>query len=163
MKQPVTGMRLPKLLKSNHLYNLLDQSCPGLCYDTSLLRGITPYQIWLNGRPSRILEIPTTVPTDIVAYNRLPRMPRLERTAAILATQISRTEKLIESGGIISIVTHPEKELSERPDLLDVYDGYLSFITKRTDVWFTTAGELYRYWTSVNANVTPSVGRLSSV
>ena len=142
-----TGMRTPKLLKSNHLYKLLDRSCPALCYDTSFLRGIVPYNLWLNGRESNILEIPTTVPTDILVYNQLRGLQPSRRSEAILTAQIARTEKLIEAGGLVSIVTHPEKDLTEQPELLNVYDQYLSFISKRKEIWFTTAGELFRYWT----------------
>jgi hypothetical protein len=142
-----TGMRTPKLLKSNYLYDLLEQSCPPLCYDTSFLQGIVPYYLWLNGRQSNILEIPTTVPTDILLYNQLHGIPRARRSEMILEAQIARTQKLLDIGGIISIVTHPEKGLTERPDFLDVYDQYLSFIKGCPDVWFATAGELFRYWT----------------
>jgi peptidoglycan/xylan/chitin deacetylase (PgdA/CDA1 family) len=147
------GMRTPRLLKSNYLYDLLERRCPAMCYDTSILRGIVPYYLWLNGRQSNILEIPTTVPTDILVYNQLHGIPRGRRAEAILETQISRTQKLIEIGGLISIVTHPETDLSERPDLLEVYDQYLSFIKGRSDVWFTTAGELFKYWTNRNPSV----------
>jgi peptidoglycan/xylan/chitin deacetylase (PgdA/CDA1 family) len=141
------GMRLPKLLKSNYLFEQIEQECPALRYDTSFLRGIVPYRLWLNGRESRILEIPTTVPTDIKVFNEVQGLTGAARADAILRAQIARTEKLIDIGAVISIVTHPEKELSERPDLLDVYDQYLSYIRSRSDVWFATAGELYKYWT----------------
>jgi hypothetical protein len=53
----------------------------------------------------------------------------------------------------VTIVTHPEKELSERPELLEVYDQYLSHIRSRSDIWFATAGELYKYWTNDNAHM----------
>jgi peptidoglycan/xylan/chitin deacetylase (PgdA/CDA1 family) len=142
-----TGMRTPRLLKSHHLFDLLEQSCPPLRYDTSFLQGISPYYLWLNGKPSTILEIPTTVPTDILLYNQLSGIPRVRRPQLILEAQIARTKKLLDIGGIISIVTHPEKGLTERPDLLNVYDQYLSFIKTCPDIWFATAGELFRYWT----------------
>jgi peptidoglycan/xylan/chitin deacetylase (PgdA/CDA1 family) len=153
------GMRTPRLLKSNYLYDLLDRRCPALCYDTSVLRGIVPYYLWLNGRQSNILEIPTTVPTDILVYNQLHGIPRGRRADAILETQIARTQKLIEAGALISIVTHPETDLSERPDLLEVYDQYLSFIKRRSDVWFTTAGELFKFWKnpSTHSVATPPI------
>jgi len=141
------GMRTPRLLKSNHLFDLLDRSCPVLRYDTSFLRGIVPYYLWVNGRRSRILEIPTTVPTDISVYNSLHEVPRAERPKAILDVQIARTKHLLELGGLISIVTHPEKDLTERPELLDVYDQYLAFIRSCPNVWFATAGEVFTYWT----------------
>jgi peptidoglycan/xylan/chitin deacetylase (PgdA/CDA1 family) len=150
--QTPTGMRLPKLLKSNYLFELLDEMCPNLRYDTSFLQGIVPYYIWLGGRPSRILEIPTTVPTDIVVYNRLQHLARGRRAEAILDAQIARTERLIQAGALVSIVTHPEKALSERPDLLEVYDRYLSYIRSRSDIWSTTAGELFKYWTSARGH-----------
>jgi peptidoglycan/xylan/chitin deacetylase (PgdA/CDA1 family) len=141
------GMRTPRLLKSRYLYELLERECPALRYDTSVLHGIVPYYLWLNGRPSTILEIPTTVPTDILVYNQLRGVPAAARAEAILAAQISRTNRLLDAGGLISIVTHPETDLSERPDFLQVYDEYLAFIRSQPDVWFTTAGELYKYWT----------------
>ncbi len=141
-----TGMRSPKLMKTNYLFELLERSCPTLCYDTSFFNGIAPYYLWLNGRQSRILEIPITVPTDIGVYNRLHGIPRFRRFEAILNAQIARTKKLIEVGGLISIVTHPEKDLTEQPEFLDIYDQYLSYIKTCPDIWFATAGELYRYW-----------------
>jgi peptidoglycan/xylan/chitin deacetylase (PgdA/CDA1 family) len=147
-----TGMRTPKLLKSNYLFDLLERSCPALCYDTSFLQGIVPYYLWLDGRQSKILEIPTTVPTDILLYNQLHGIARSRRSATILEAQIARTKRLLEVGGIISIVTHPEKGLTERPDFLAIYDQYLSYIKSCPDVWFTTAGELFRYWTSDNSH-----------
>jgi peptidoglycan/xylan/chitin deacetylase (PgdA/CDA1 family) len=142
-----TGMRTPKLLKSNHLFGLLERSYPALCYDTSFSQGIVPYYIWLNGRQSKILEIPITVPTDIGVYNKLHGISRSRRYEAILEAQIARTKKLLEVGGIISIVTHPEKDLTERPEFLDVYDQYLHYIKNCPDIWFATAGDLFRYWT----------------
>ena len=142
-----TGMRCPKLLKSNYLFDLLERSCPALCYDTSFSQGIVPYYLWLNGRQSKILEIPITVPTDIGVYNKLHGIPRPYRSEAILKAQIERTKKLLEVGGIISIVTHPEKDLTERPEFLDIYDQYLFYVKSCPDIWFATAGELFRYWT----------------
>jgi peptidoglycan/xylan/chitin deacetylase (PgdA/CDA1 family) len=147
-----TGMRLPKLLKSNYLFDLLERSCPALCYDTSFQKGIAPYYPWVNGRESKILEIPTTVPTDITVYNESAGLPRTRKVEAMLAAQIARTQKLIAVGGLISIVTHPEKTLSERPDFLDVYDQYLAYIRSNHDIWFTTAGELFKYWTGFKSD-----------
>jgi hypothetical protein len=49
-------------------------------------------------------------------------------------------------GGIISIVTHPEKDLSEQPELLDVYDQYLSYIENCPEIGIMTGGELFKYW-----------------
>jgi peptidoglycan/xylan/chitin deacetylase (PgdA/CDA1 family) len=144
------GMRTPKLLKSNYLFDLLERSCPALCYDTSFSQGIVPYYLWLNGRKSRILEIPVTVPTDIGIYNKLQGIPRSAKPEAMLRAQIARTERLMEVGGVISIVTHPEKDLTERPEFLDVYDQYLSYIKSCPDIWFATAGELFKYWTRNN-------------
>jgi peptidoglycan/xylan/chitin deacetylase (PgdA/CDA1 family) len=143
-----TGMRAPKLLKSNYLYDLLERTCPALRYDTSFSRGIVPYFLWANGKKTNILEIPVTVPTDIAVYNQLRGVRRSRRPEAILEAQIARTKKLLHVGGIISIVTHPEKDLSERPEFLEIYDRYLHFIKSCPDIWFTTAGELYKYWTS---------------
>jgi peptidoglycan/xylan/chitin deacetylase (PgdA/CDA1 family) len=142
-----TGMRLPKLLKSNYLFELLERSCPALCYDTSFQQGIVPYYLWLNGRESTILEIPVTVPTDVTVYNQLRGLPRARRADGILKAQIARTERLIGAGALVSIVTHPEKTLSERPDFLAIYDQYLSYIRSCPDIWITTAGEVYKYWT----------------
>lgn len=143
-----TGMRAPKLLKSNYLYGLLEQACPALRYDTSFSRGIAPYFLWANGKKTNILEIPVTVPTDIAVYNQLRGVRRSRRPEAILEAQIARTKNLLRVGGIISIVTHPEKDLSERPEFLEIYDRYLHFIKSCPDIWFTTAGVLYKYWTS---------------
>lgn len=140
------GMRTPKLLKSNHLFDVLDRSCPNLRYDTSFLQGIVPYDLWVNGRKTNILEIPITVPTDIVVWNALGGIPSSRRAATILETQIARTKKLIEVGGIISIVTHPEEDLSEQPELLDVYDQYLAYIKSCHDIGIMTGGELFNYW-----------------
>jgi peptidoglycan/xylan/chitin deacetylase (PgdA/CDA1 family) len=151
-----TGMRAPRLLKSHYLFAQLERSCAMLQYDTSFLNGIVPYPLWVNGRPSTILEIPTTVPTDILLYNQLRGVPAERRSSAMLRAQIARTEKLRALGGVISIVTHPEKGLSERPDFLRVYDEYLGYICSASDVWFTTAGELFKYWTSLDTSSTVS-------
>jgi peptidoglycan-N-acetylglucosamine deacetylase len=145
------GMRTPKLLKSNHLFDLLDRSCSNLRYDTSFLQGIVPYDLWVHGRSTNILEIPITVPTDIVVWNALGGIAPSHRAARILETQIERTKKLIEAGGLISIVTHPEEDLSEKPELLYVYDQYLSFIKSCSDVEIMTGGELFRYWSNKRA------------
>jgi peptidoglycan/xylan/chitin deacetylase (PgdA/CDA1 family) len=142
-----TGMRTPRLLKSNHLYSLLERNCPAMCFDTSFAQGIVPYYLWVNGRQSKILEIPTTVPTDIGVYHKAHRIPRSRRFDTVLEVQIERTKKLIDVSGIISIVTHPETDLTEQPEFMDNYDRYLSYIKGCSDVWFATAGELYRYWT----------------
>ena len=154
-----TGMRSPGLLTSNYLFDLLERTCPALCYDTSFLQGIVPYYLWINGRQSKILEIPITVPTDISVYNRLHGTPRSHRYEAILKTQIAKTERLLEVGGVISIATHPEKDLTEQPEFLDIYDQYLRYIKSSPDIWFATAGELFKYWTrdsssSVNYSTT---------
>src|SRR5215472_3141313 len=140
------GMRLPKLLKSNYLFERLDQQCPTLGYDTSFLQGIAPYHLWLNGKASRILEIPCTVPTDIRLYNQLHGLSQTRRAEAMLKIQIARTQKLIEVGALVSIVTHPEQGLSERLDFLDVYNQYLSYVRSCPSIWFATAGELFQYW-----------------
>lgn len=145
-----TGMRAPRLLKSQYLFSQLERSCPMLRYDTSFLNGIAPYPLWLNGRPSTILEIPTTVPTDILLYNALHGEPK-QREELMLEAQIARTEKLRTVGGLISIVTHPEKGLSERPDFLRVYDRYLAYIRSIPDMWFPTAGEFFKYWTGLQS------------
>jgi hypothetical protein len=153
-----TGMRAPKLLKSQHLFTTLERSCQSLSYDTSFLNGIVPYHLWLHGRRSRILEIPTTVPTDIRVYNELSSVSRSKRPALMVEGQLARTNRLLEVGGLISIVTHPEKTLSERSDFLEVYDEYLSEIRKNPDIWFTTAGELCRYWTASETRAGDALG-----
>ena len=150
------GMRTPKLMKSNHLFEMIDQHCPPLRYDTSFLRGIAPYPLWLNGRQSRILEIPTTVPTDIRLYNQLSGVSGARKYELMLQAQIARTKKLIEVGALISIVTHPEKDLSERPELLEVYDKYLAFIKTCPELWIATAGEVYTHWTKAGARTAAS-------
>jgi peptidoglycan/xylan/chitin deacetylase (PgdA/CDA1 family) len=142
-----TGMRCPSLVRSNYLFDLLDRTCPALRYDTSFSQGIVPYYLWINHRQSRILEIPITVPADIVVYNKLHERPRSQKYEAILEAQIARTERLLEVGGVISIATHPEKDLTERPEFLDIYDQYLRYIKSSPDIWFATAGELFKYWT----------------
>jgi SAM-dependent methyltransferase/peptidoglycan/xylan/chitin deacetylase (PgdA/CDA1 family) len=142
-----TGMRAPKLLKSHHLFEQIERSCRMLRYDTSFRNGMVPYPLWLRGRRSTILEIPTTVPTDIALYNEMAGIEGRDRLKLMLQAQIARTEKLLEIGGVISIVTHPEESLSERPDFLEMYDQYLSFIRSRSDIWFATTGELFKYWT----------------
>jgi hypothetical protein len=86
------------------------------------------------------------VPTDIVVWNALGTTPSFRRAAKILEAQIARTKKLIEVGGIISIVTHPEEDLSEKPELLDVYDQYLAYIKSCPDLGIMTGGELFSYW-----------------
>jgi hypothetical protein len=111
----------------------------------------------VNGRKTNILEIPITVPTDIVVWNALSGSVPSRRAATILETQIERTKKLIEVGGIISIVTHPEKDLSEQPELLDVYDQYLAYIKSCPDVMIATGGQLFKYWTQDRSR---SVGQL---
>jgi len=148
------GMRLPKLLKSNYLFERLEHRCPTLCYDTSFLSGIVPYYLWLNGKASRILEIPCTVPTDIRLHNQLHGLSRNRKAEEILKIQIARTQKLIEVGALISIVTHPEKGLSERPDLLDVYSHYLSYVRSCPNIWFATARELFQYWSCESSRST---------
>jgi peptidoglycan/xylan/chitin deacetylase (PgdA/CDA1 family) len=142
------GMRLPKLLKSRYLFRRIEERCPTLKYDTSFVRGVLPYRLWLDGRESSILEIPTTVPTDIRLHNELHGVPNVKRADKILQSQVCRTEQLIKAGAVISIVTHPERTLSERPDLLDAYDQFLSYIQGRDDIWFAKAGELFSYWTA---------------
>jgi peptidoglycan/xylan/chitin deacetylase (PgdA/CDA1 family) len=148
-----TGMRTPKLLKSNHLFDILDRSYPTVCYDTSFARGIVPYYIWVNGRQSRILEIPTTVPSDMHNYNELHGRPRSRRFEIILAAQIARTQRLYDVGAVISIVTHAETDLSEQPEFLEVYDQYLSYIKSCSEMWFATAGELFKYWTAASGSM----------
>jgi peptidoglycan/xylan/chitin deacetylase (PgdA/CDA1 family) len=154
---PPLGMRLPKLLKSNALFQLLGEQCPAMRYDTSFVCGVAPFSLSVNGRRSRLLEIPTTVPTDIRVHNEVLTVPRLRRAAAILRAQIARTEQLISAGGLISIVTHPEKGLSEQPELLDVYDQYLDYVRSRKDVWLATSGELFSHWASGGGDTAPQV------
>lgn len=157
------GMRLPRLLKSNYLFGQLEGLCPTLCYDTSFLSGIAPYPLCVDGRPSRILEIPTTVPTDIRVYNELGGLRRTARADAILKAQIARTEKLISVGAVVSIVTHPEKALSERKDFLEIYDQYLAYIRSRSDLWLATATELFAYWTEKGAGIAGPSSRATRV
>jgi peptidoglycan/xylan/chitin deacetylase (PgdA/CDA1 family) len=142
-----TGMRSPRLLKSNRLFEVLERDCPAMSYDTSFLQGIAPYYLWLKQRASRILEIPMTVPSDIRIYNELQGIKGPARFRAMLEAQITRTKQLVRAGGLVSIVTHPEKDLSERPELLDIYDDYLAFVTSCPDIHLTTAGQLYCHWT----------------
>ncbi len=145
------GMRTPKNIISNHLFERLEASCVPLCYDSSLSQGIVPYYLWVNRKQSKILEIPITVPSDIAVYNQLRGVSRSRRSEIILKAQIARTNMLVEVGGIISIVTHPEKHLSERPDFLKLYDQYLSYIKGIQGIWFATPGEIYKYWTRFNS------------
>jgi peptidoglycan/xylan/chitin deacetylase (PgdA/CDA1 family) len=157
-----TGMRAPKLLKSQHLFTALERSCANLRYDTSFIRGVAPYHLWLSGRRSRLLEIPTTVPTDIKVYNELAAVPRSRRPDLMVKAQVARTNRLVEIGGLISIVTHPETGLSERPDFLEVFDQYLTEIRNNPDIWFTTAGEVCRYWLGHEVDTDDGVGGTAS-
>ncbi len=142
------GMRAPRLLTSEHLFEQIERRSQLLQYDTSFCHGIVPYPLWLRNRQSTILEIPTTVPTDIRLYNEIRGVSQRDRLDLMLKAQIARTERIIEVGGLVSIVTHPESSLSERSDFLAMYDQYLAYVKSRTDVWFTTTGEVFKHWTS---------------
>lgn len=144
------GMRTPIRARTNHLFRSLERFCPAMCYDTSLMHGIVPFYPSSESGHYRILEIPTTVPSDINSNPRLSKIPRSDRAQAIFDIQMARTEKLIEIGGVISLVTHPERDVSETKELLGVYERYLSNLKSRGDIWFTTAGGLYRYWTQID-------------
>lgn len=146
------GMRTPKLLKTKHLFDSLEANCPTLSFDTSFLHGIVPYYFSDKESKHRILEIPTTVLTDIRLYNELSFLPEAKKFETILKIQIERTDKLIELGGLISIATHPETDITERPGLLEIYDKYLSYLRSRDDIWFTTAGSIYEYWMTMHQN-----------
>jgi hypothetical protein len=88
--------------------------------------------------------------SNVVQSLRVPR--RLDVTGSYLKIQIARTQKLIEVGALVSIVTHSEQGLSERLDFLDVYNQYLSYVRSCPSIWFATARELFQYWSHAGSS-----------
>lgn len=143
------GFRSPSYHRSATLYRALD---PLIRYDMSMhdtfenmnsplpsFEGCgTCFPFRIEG--TKILEIPTTVTEDFVL--------EMKRGSPVhsLECQLGLIEKIKQREGVVNLLTHPEPQLSARPEWLRNYDSLLSKIAKETSAWMTLPRDLYYWW-----------------
>ncbi|KPJ60277.1 MAG: hypothetical protein AMS15_06490 [Planctomycetes bacterium DG_23] len=133
------GFRSPLLFRTPRLFEVLvhffdyDSSVP----DTELFTGCASVFPFFRGS---LLELPITLPMDatLISMGKKP-----EETLEIWR---KKTRWIEEVGGLALLVTHTESHYSANPEMLSVYEQFLSEMTEKDAGWFALPKEVAAWW-----------------
>jgi peptidoglycan/xylan/chitin deacetylase (PgdA/CDA1 family) len=146
---PATGFRAPtgdwgpdtKLLLLKH----------GIDYSSSKRDDDRPYLHVLDGKPSRLVEIPTRVDMDdysCYAFSRDPDFPPGQDRIASYRLTLDNWKREFDGhhqvGGCFTTIFHPE--VSGTPGRNMILEELLEHLVSQDEVWFARGREIADWW-----------------
>ena len=135
------GVRAPSSGFSPHTFDLIRKA--GLMYDSSLLAADEPYEIFSNGQPSGVIEIPISeIDNDHVYYGETAN-GSLPSPDAVFAIYKAEFDMAFEERTLFVLTQHPH--VGGRRSRIVVLDRLLSYIQSKPGVWFATMKQVASY------------------
>jgi len=139
--EPPVGVRAPGSGFSPHTFELIRKA--GLKYDSSLLAADEPYEIFSNGQPSGVVEIPISeIDNDHVYYGETAN-GSLPSPDAVFAIYKAEFDMAYEERTLFVLTQHPH--VGGRRSRIVVLDRLLSYIQSKPGVWFATMKQVAGY------------------
>lgn len=139
-ERPV-GVRAPSSGFSPHTFNLIRKA--GFLYDSSLLAADEPYEIFSNGEPSGVIELPISeIDNDHVYYGETAN-GALPSPDAVFAIYKAEFDMALQEHTLFILTQHPH--VGGRRSRIVVLDRLLSYIQSKPGVWFATMKQVATY------------------
>ena len=137
-KRPV-GFRAPSWALSQHTIGLIAKA--GFLYDSSLMAMDEPYELYSDGRPTGLVELPVDWALDDVPYFG----PGGTLPSPDLVFKIYRDEfdLAYQEGTMFMLTLHPH--VIGRRSRIAQLDKLIAYMKSKPDVWFATAEQIASY------------------
>jgi peptidoglycan/xylan/chitin deacetylase (PgdA/CDA1 family) len=137
-KRPV-GFRAPSWTFSQHTIGLISKA--GFLYDSSLMAMDEPYELYSDGQPTGMVELPVDWALDDVPYFGLGgTLPSPDLVFKIYRDEFDVAYK---EGTMFMLTLHPH--VIGRRSRIDHLDKLITYMKSKTDVWFATAEQIASY------------------
>jgi peptidoglycan/xylan/chitin deacetylase (PgdA/CDA1 family) len=146
-KRPV-GYRSPSWAFSGATLGLLREL--NFLYDSGMMADDDPYEIFMKGSPTGLLEIPVEWMRDDAMYypRQNPHSPD-----AVLETWKAEFDKAYEEHGLFQVTMHPR--ISGHRSRVVMLEKLITHIRQHRGVWFATHEQVARYVRDQKAPPTP--------
>jgi peptidoglycan/xylan/chitin deacetylase (PgdA/CDA1 family) len=139
-KRPV-GIRAPSSGFSPQTFDLVRKA--GFLYDSSLLAADEPYEIFSNGQPSGVIELPISeVSNDFVYYGETAN-GALPSPDAVFEIYKAEVDLAFQERTMFILTQHPH--VGGRRSRIVQLDRLITYIKSKGDVWFATMEQVATY------------------
>ena len=137
------GARGPSSVASLHTHGILERN--GFLYDSTLAAMDEPYEILLNGRPSRLIELPISRILDDQPALSAPRFgpATLPSPELVFETFRDDFDAAYREGTMFLLTLHPH--LVGMRSRIGYLDELIAYIKSKPNVWFATGGQIASY------------------
>jgi peptidoglycan/xylan/chitin deacetylase (PgdA/CDA1 family) len=136
-RKPV-GYRSPSWAFSDATLGLLREF--GFLYDSGMMADDEPYEIFMDGRATGLLEIPVEWMRDDAMYfqRQNPHSPH-----AVYETWRAEFDKAYEEGGLFQLTMHPR--ISGHRSRVVMLEQLITYMRGKRGVWFATHEQVARF------------------
>lgn len=136
-RKPV-GYRSPSWAFSDATLALLREF--GFLYDSGMMADEEPYEVFIDGRATGLLEIPVEWMRDDAMYfqRQNPHSP-----AAVYETWRAEFDKAYEEGGLFQLTMHPR--ISGHRSRVVMLEQLITYMRGKRGVWFATHEQVARF------------------
>lgn len=142
--KPPTGIRTPSWDFSRSTIKLIKEL--GLLYDSSLMADDRPYEIFHNGKPTGIVELPVEWLLDDYPYFGFSRYTSVRphiKPMDVYSIWAAEFDKAYEEGTLFVLTMHP-KYIGHR-SRITMLEKLIRHIKSHEDVWFATHEDIAKY------------------
>jgi peptidoglycan-N-acetylglucosamine deacetylase len=137
-KRPV-GFRAPSWAFSKHTIGLISKA--GLLYDSSLMAMDEPYELYTDGRPTGLVELPVDWALDDIPYFGLGgTLPSPDLVFKIYRDDFDLAYK---EGTMFMLTLHPH--VIGRRSRIEHLEQLIAYMKSKPGVWFATAEQIASY------------------
>ena len=118
----------------------------GFLYDSSMMADDDPYEPLVDGRPSRLVELPVDWNRDdavYLLYNRTPPTRPTHTPAQVSEVFLAELEGARAEGGLCQIVMHPF--VTGYRSRIGILDALLTRAREAGDVWIATHEQIAQH------------------
>jgi peptidoglycan-N-acetylglucosamine deacetylase len=137
------GARGPSSIASLHTHGILARN--GFLYDSTLAAMDEPYELLLNGRTSRLIELPISRILDDQPALSAPRFGPAALPSPELVFEAFRDDfdAAYREGTMFLLTLHPH--LVGMRSRIGYLDDLIGYIKSKPNVWFATGGQIASY------------------
>jgi peptidoglycan-N-acetylglucosamine deacetylase len=137
------GARGPASVASLHTLGILERN--GFLYDSTLAAMDEPYQLALDGRASRLIELPVSRILDDQPALSAPRFgpATLPSPELVFETFRDDFDAAYREGTMFLLTLHPH--LVGMRSRIGYLDDLIAYIKSKPNVWFATGGQIASY------------------
>lgn len=139
-KRPA-GVRAPGSGFSPHTFDLIRKA--GFLYDSSLLAADEPYEIFTNGQPTGIVELPISEIDNDYPYYGETANGSLPSPDAVFQIYKAEFDLAYEERTMFTLTQHPH--VGGRRSRIVQLDRLITYIQSKPEVWFATMEEVANF------------------